>query len=455
MHRRRSRGLLLTLAATLAALVIGVAPALSVQSTARVGRIVQITNDSNGDNEVDMATSPVDASVVIAGWNDYVVDDGCGYGWSSDGGRTWDHGLLRAAPRPDGGTYSNGADPGVAFDSQGRAYFSCLYYDLSGTGWGGSVYVYRSSDGGRTYPERILAVGSIKLSRSHDHPFITIDQATDTVYVAYSVFNGMGIRSRSYVVQADTNALAAGFSTPANVSNVTKNEIFDLTVDTGPAVTGGSGRTVYAVFGIWTTGSTWNEDTIAVARSTDGGRSFEKTVIVDQVVPMPKYLPGQGWRTGNQPIAAVDPSNGNHLWVVFGEYADGDGDLIVRESWDGGKTWSARRPVGETAPGSSQLYAWMSVSPDGKRLDLIYDDLGYDPAGYLVDLSYAASWNGGASWSRTRVTPEGFDANLFPPGSSPFIGDYIQIESFLDQARLAWTANGTQSTEIFTTTVKP
>ncbi len=435
----------------LGALALMPGPALA----ANVGRIVQVTDDDNGDNEVDIATSPIDPRVVVAGWNEYEVDDGCGFGWSDDGGRTWGHGILRQAPRPDGGVYANGADPGVAFDSQGRAYFSCLYYDLSGTGWGGSVYVYRSTDGGRTYPERVLAVGSIKLARSHDHPFITIDRATDTVYIAYSVFNGFGIRSRSYVVQADADAFAAGFSGPVNVSNVTKNEIFDLTVETGPQVQGGHDRTVYAIFGIWTTGSTWNEDTIAVARSTDGGRSFERTVLVDRVVPMPKYLPGQGWRTGNQPIGAVDPTNGNHLWIVYGEYADGDGDLLVKESWDGGRTWSARRPVGETAPGTNQLYAWLSVSPDGERLDLIYDDLGYDPAGYLVDISYAASWDGGGSWSRTRVTPEGFDANLFPPAANPFIGDYIQVESSVDRARLAWTANGDASTEIFTTTVRP
>ena len=433
------------------ALVLAVEPVLA----GSVGRIVQITNDTNGDNEVDIAASPLDPRAVIAGWNEYEADDGCGYGWSADGGRTWGMGILRGAPRPDGGTYGLAADPGVAFDSQGRAYFSCLYYDGSGTGWGGSVYVYRSTDGGRTYPERYLAAGSVKLSRSHDHPFITIDQASDTVYVAYSIFNGFGIRSRSYLVRADADDMAAGFSVPVNVSNVTKNEIFDLTAVAGPPVAGGSGRTVYAVFGIWTTGSTWNEDTIAVSRSTDGGRSFAPTTVVDRVTPMPKYLPGQGWRTGYQPIGAVDPADGNHLWVAYGDYADGDDDLYVRESRDGGRTWSARRPVGETRAGTSQLYQWLTVSPDGSRLDLVYYDLGYDPAGYLVDVSYAASWDGGRTWTRTRVTPSGFDANRFPPGAVPFIGDYIQVESFARSARLAWTANGTRSTEIFTTTVRP
>jgi len=435
----------------IAAVVLLASPVLA----ASVGRIVQITDDANGDNEVDIATNPLDPRNVIAGWNEYEVDDGCGYGWSTDGGRTWGHGILRQAPRPDGGYYSTAADPGVGFDSQGRAYFSCLYYDSSGTGWGGAVYVYRSTDGGRTYTDRFLAVSSIKLARSHDHPFMTIDRTTDTLYVAYSVFNGFGIRSRSYVIQADADDMAAGFSAPVNVSDIQKNEIFDLTVETGPAVDGDSARTVYAVFGVWSTGVNWNEDKIAVSRSHDGGRTFEKSVVVDSVVPMPKFLPGQSWRTGNQPIAAVDPTNGNHLWVVYGDYADADGDLMVRESSDGGKTWSARRLVGETAAGTNQLFAWMTVSPDGSRLDVIYYDLGYDPAGYLIDVTYAASWDDGATWSRTRVTRESFDGNLLPPAANPFIGDYIQIESFADRARLAWTGNGDASTEIFTTTVRP
>jgi hypothetical protein len=53
------------------------------------------------------------------------------------------------------------------------------------------------------------------------------------------------------------------------------------------------------------------------------------------------------------------------------------------------------------------------------------------------------------------VTRESFDGNLMPPAANPFIGDYIQIESFADRARLAWTGNGDASTEIFTTTVRP
>src|SRR4030067_774031 len=124
--------------------------------------------------------------------------------------------------------------------------------------------------------------------------------------------------------------MAAAFSAPVSGSDIQKNEIFDLTVETGPPVGGGSARTVYAVFGVWSTGVNWNEDKIAVSRSTDGGRTFEKSVVVASVVPMPKFLPGQSWRTGNQPIAAGDPPNGHHLWVVDGDYADADGDLMGR-----------------------------------------------------------------------------------------------------------------------------
>jgi hypothetical protein len=442
----------------LAAALLAAQPA----AAASVAPIVLITSDANGDNEPDIATNPRNASQVIAGWNEYAlpdetpIDDACGYGWSRDGGLTWGRGVLRGAPRPDGGTYGNAADPGTDWDSKGRAYFECLYYDFDAKGWGGSIYVFRSKDGGKTYPERYLAAGSIKLSRSHDHPFITIDRATDTVYVAYSVFNGFGLRARSYVVRADADNMAAGFSAPVNVSDIQKNEIFDLTAVVGPKVAGGTDRTVYAVFGVWSTGVNWNEDKVAISRSRDGARSFESSVIVDSVTPMLFELEGQGWRTGQQPIGVVDPNDGNHLWVSYMDYADGDGDLYLKESRDGGVTWSARRPVGETAPGSSQLFNWLTVSPDGSRLDLIYYDLGYDPDQYLIDLTYAASWDGGLTWSRTRVTPQGFDGNLFPPSpSGPFIGDYIQVESFASSARMAWTGNGAQSTEILTTTVSP
>ena len=67
----------------------------------------------------------------------------------------------------------------------------------------------------------------------------------------------------------------------------------------------------------------------------------------------------------------------------------------------------------------------------------------------LVDVTYAASDDGGATWRSVRVSTAGFDPSLYgvPFGSTirPFIGDYNAIVSLADRAGLAWTGVGPTS----------
>ncbi len=95
--------------------------------------------------------------------------------------------------------------------------------------------------------------------------------------------------------------------------------------------------------------------------------------------------------------------------------------------------------------------AELSVAPSG-RYDLMFDDRSYRDntlVNTLVDVTYAMSTDGGASWSETRVSTAGFDPAQYgvPSTSSatgfrPFIGDYNGIVSLPDRAGLAWTGVG-------------
>jgi hypothetical protein len=85
----------------------------------------------------------------------------------------------------------------------------------------------------------------------------------------------------------------------------------------------------------------------------------------------------------------------------------------------------------------------LGIAPNG-RYDVSFYDREYS-SNQLVDLTYATSANGGATWSRYRVTPSSFDPSTWGvPSSSalgyrPFIGDYNGIVSTNDWAGMAFT----------------
>ena len=79
------------------------------------------------------------------------------------------------------------------------------------------------------------------------------------------------------------------------------------------------------------------------------------------------------------------------------------------------------------------------------RIDVMFDDRSYS-GNALVDVTYASSSDGGATWTPVRVTSSGFDPGASgvpdassPTGIRPFIGDYNGIASLADHAVLTWT----------------
>src|SRR5262245_32089014 len=124
---KRRFALLLALALVAFGVLVSAGGAASVVTTAN------ITNDDNGDNEVDIAVNPTNPQNLIADWNDYGLGQSCGLGYSDDGGATWHTDWLHGVT-PDGGnpTFDYGAgDPSVGFLNDGTAILSCAAWGAS------------------------------------------------------------------------------------------------------------------------------------------------------------------------------------------------------------------------------------------------------------------------------------------------------------------------------------
>ena len=74
-----------------------------------------------------------------------------------------------------------------------------------------------------------------------------------------------------------------------------------------------------------------------------------------------------------------------------------------------------------------------------------------------MEVVYGQVASGDSSMSRT-IVQRGIDGDAQPPrgpGGTPFMGDYIGIDSIAGLVALAWTGNGPVSQDAFAATVKP
>lgn len=452
----------------LAVAVSLVAALASAGGGVSVSKVVDVSNDLTAQNETPLAVNPLDENNLITGANDWNYNDGCAVSASFDGGKTWTptlpNGFLPGVTKftndpslPGTGAYDAGGDPAVAFGPEGTAYFVCQAFSFTPP-YPIAMLVSRSSDGGRTWldgkNDKLVQVstwngnGKSKGSGGQfpDHESIYVDRSptspySGSVYVTWVQFNG---QTHSPVNIAASRDGARTFATPVQVTkgNIRNNQdarivsapdgTLFLTFDNG--VQGGKGTVIYA------------------SKSSDGGATWSEptqvAAMTNPVCTFPPYcfnIAGSAFRSGGTyPVPAFDPVR-NRLDVIWPDIVGPYGQIYFTSASASDLTrWTTPLAI---APGSGDRFQnEISIAPDG-RIDVSFYDRSYS-GNALVDVTYATSSDGGATWRTKRVTTAGFDPALWgvPSGSGfrPFVGDYNGIVSSSGRAGLVWTGVGTR-----------
>ena len=361
--------------------------------------------------------NPMNPSNLIAGQNDSRIGfNKCGFDYSLNGGRTWGDGLppfaqRLNAPQNDvagsggnpnqntilgdvgtGHTYDAFSDPALAFDSQGRAFFSCLGFDIASNasgllvtasppGVGGSFYNNVGTSNARPY----VVVEDNSPNVFHDKNFITADAFAgspnrDNVYVTWTVFKVdpanpfcpppggcspiYGSMSTDHgrtwsTPQEISGSAAVCFGFPAfTVPGAPCN--FDQGSD--PMVSGSNGALVVTFNNGNTASTNPNGQQLSVrcqpsGSSTNGSAHLNCAQAVrvgpDVIAGEPQCdfgrgpeecIPGAFIRTNDFPRIAVNRDNG-HLFVTWQDYSTGRFDIHLAESTDGGLHWTDAGPA--------------------------------------------------------------------------------------------------------------
>jgi len=347
---------------------------------------------------------------------------------SLDGGETW-----KTIPTANQKGLVQGDDV-VYFSADGTAYhihllFEGIYESVPKRAESGMM-VESSKDGGLTWSESVPAIDHINsVIPFEDKPGIVTDNAQGSrhrgnVYVAWTRFDTYGSKDplcHSHIYFARSTDGAKTFSMPFRISDKAGDCRDTSSTVEGAVPTVGANGEVYV---IWA-----GPLGLVFKKSLDGGLTFSGDKVIDA-------MPG-GWdfevdglgRANGMPVTGVDLSNGpdrGTLYVNWLDARNGDRDVFVMSSRDGGDTWSAPTRVNDDAlkNGKAQFFTWMSVDPiDGSINTVFYDRR--DTKGTLTKIILARSVDGGKTFVNYPI-----DLPAFAFDSKVFFGDYTGIAAY-------------------------
>lgn len=415
MIRMVTRGVrAISVACFVSAMSCGPVAARGAQPMIHVGPTIRVSADESATPlaETWLATNARNPQNMIAASMAFPKDGR----WASvmyrtmDGGKSWQR--VSHGERHDG--FFWGADPVIAFGSDGTAYYSHLEWgslgdapfddEPSSHGAHANVYMYRSADGGESWSDPIALYGN-------DHSCIAIDESSGKyhgrVYVAYNA--GLHTpQGKSY----STNALAysddGGRTYRQRVFVAPDGPLAERVTD-GPAPTdllvAPDGTVVLAYTQFLKPEANAPQDELIqqtwVMTSFDGGRTFgQPHLATTSTFPKVRSPKLDIRKVGYWPRMVIDASEGpnrGRLYLAYEDVADKRVRVVVVSSSDVGQTWGEpvqvnddRTPADDNSPG-------LAVSANG-TVGISWYDRRNDAADICYQEYFSASLDGGVTF---------------------------------------------------------
>lgn len=148
-------------------------------------------------------------------------------------------------------------------------------------------------------------------------------------------------------------------------------------------------------------------------------------------------------RANGFPEIAIDPKS-KRLYVTWSDYRNGDIDVFLATSDDGGKRWTAPIRVNNDPVhnGAEQFFQWLAVDPIDGSVDVVFYDRRGDPSGRKQIVVLARSTDGGHNFTNYAWTDEPFEA------SDVFFGDYSGLAAYGGRVYGIWTEKPAPAPEV-------
>ncbi len=403
-----------------------------------------------GGNEPTIVVNPQNPNNVIVGRFQLAI--------SNDGGNTFP--VISANPPLPAGHTGFGADDSLAFDSQGRLFWTYLTRAPAPNGLNVVSQQVNPTTGAFVGTPAIIASGN------QDKEWIAADSNPASAFRdnLYVVWSDLSLSGGAIQYARSTNQ-GATWTAPVTISGGSQGFTWPPEVAVAP-----NGD----VWVAWRTfqGGTDTQGEVRMRRSTDGGVTFGA-----EIVPFPagtaahttnsanglaNKIPGfHGWLQGaGQPRILVDPVRANTLYVVTIDdpntflTTDDPADVVVARSTDNGATW-VRAAISQGAAGGIEVMPAAAIDANGNivvhwydnRRNLTATDATDNTQTYfLLDVFATASTDGALNWSApVRLSDNAFDPERGAPdrfGNHTLrIGEYNGVAMANGTAFSIWTGN--------------
>jgi hypothetical protein len=431
---RRSTLLALT-AGVGAALATGVVVALTVGYGTTVGpnRVVNAAQPLDANNSPTVVRNPRQPDNLVVVHRVDKPEFSARLEFSLDGGSSW---APRMLPLPAG--RAKPFAPDAAFGPDGTLFVS--YVDLEGVGnTPANLWLSTSADGGRTLSEPVRVAGRLTFQ-----PRVAVDR-DGVVYITWLRAADVGLfrllgGPNPVVVSRSTDG-GQTFSDPVPVSDPGRER-----VGAASPVIDSRGNLVVLYqdfrgdrrdFENLEGPPAEEPFALVVTRSDDGGRTFSPGVEVDfDLVPSGRFV------VFLPPFPSLAAGPDDALFVTWADARNGDDDVFLRRSTDGGATWSPAVRVNDNRPGdgTSQYLPRVSVSAGG-RVDVVFLDRRRDPRNVAADAWLASSSDSGRSFDNLRLSSRSFDSRVGnrTPRGGPDFGSRLGVDSHETTTIAVWT----------------
>jgi hypothetical protein len=362
--------------------------------------------------------------------------------YSIDGGQTF--ALGTGTDSPD---WKVLGDVTTTFDNSGSAYLCSIAFDKLGTSsyWAhgvgrNGIIVRRSRDGGKTWDAAASNVktfprGTERDIQFEDEPRIYADNnaasphagALYVGWVEWQLTQSVMFFSRS-TDHGETWSQPLRISTRAGLPRDDNGGLGGYTQATGPD------GSIYAA---WADGVS-----IVFTTSSDGGLTFAPSHSVISTGPVYFGEVTGVARVSGFPTLAMEVGKGDvrkghaaRLYLCWSDYTNGDVDVFVSSSQDGGRSWSAPMRVNNDPihNGSDQFFQWMAVDPVTGNVFVDFYDRRTDPANNRSGMTIVRSTDEGRTFKNYRLSSESFNP------AYAFLGDYTWMDAFDNRVAVAWT----------------
>ncbi len=375
--------------------------------------------------EPAIAVNPSNSQQVVG-----VFQDNVHAAYSQDAGRTW-----QLAKDVDPKNYRISGDVSTAFDNQGHAFVCYIAFDKLGSFnyWAhgatrNGIFVRRSLDGGKTWEADHIPVAEQTNSPGipfEDKPYIVADN-TKSKYAGnlYIGWTRWRLADSQMVLSRSTDD-GKTWSQPIEIDAHP-----GLPRDDNGAAEGFDGVVspdgkLYAI---------WSQDNaIMLTTSRDGGKSFSRVRPIIHTAPI-MFAIQTLERANGFPQIAIDQKS-KRLYITWSDYRNGDLDVFIATSDNGGRHWSAPVRVNDDPVhnGAEQFFQWMAVDPTDGSINVIFYDRRGDPQNRKQIVVLARSTDRGHTFNNYAWTDNPFEA------SGVFFGDYSGIAAYGGRVYGIWT----------------